>query len=70
MSPQVYSSNVIGVNRSSDASVLWIGLVIKYLNPKLLWHWFGLNSDFSILFPNHKLFPNFSITTSTESSDK
>ena len=34
------------------------------------WHWFGCISNFSMLFPNHKPFPNSSITTSPESSVK
>ena len=48
---------------------MWIVLITAYLNPKLLalvwvYQWF------SILFPNHKPCPNYSITTYPESSVK
>ena len=69
--PQVYHSVSIGKKRSSDASITnFLCGSVGYLHlciPNFR-HWIGFISDFPILFPNHKPLPNFSVTTSTESS--
>ena len=68
--PQVDPSIVIGMNRSSYDSIISFiyGLVrSSHLWIPNFWHWFGFISDFSIIFPKHKSFPNSSVTTSPES---
>ena len=69
--PQFDPSIVIGANRSSDASIpsFLCGLV----GSSHTWiphfqYCFGFISDFSIIFTDHKPYPNSGITTSPESS--
>ena len=50
----------------SASYVDWSGHHI--FKPQNVRHWFGFIKNFSILFPNHNPFPNFSITHSLESS--
>ena len=71
MIPQIDPCVSKGIKRSSDSLInnFLCGL-FGYLHifiPKF-WHLFGLMSDFSMWFPNHRYFRNSRITTSLESS--
>ena len=66
-SPQVCPSIAIGIKRSSDASMpkfLCESVDSSHICIPNSWHWYGFFIDFSILFPNHKPYPNYIITTS------
>ena len=69
MRPQVDPSIVIGMKRSYEASIsnfLFGSVGSSHSFIPNFWHWFGFISDFSILLPNYKPCPNYSITTSPE----
>ena len=71
--PQVDPSIIIGVYRSFDASIpsfLCGSVYSSHIWIPNFWHSFGFISDFPILFPNHKTFPNSIIITSSESRVK
>ena len=70
-SPQADPYIFIGINRSSDSSILsFIYGSVGSLHIWIpnFWPWFGVISNFSILFPNHRPCLNSSITASPESS--
>ena len=65
MIPKLYPPIAIGMKLSSENSITnFLCGSVGSLNiciPKFR-HWFGFISDFTILFTNHRLFPNSSIT--------
>ena len=71
MIPQFDLSDAIWMNRYSDASIpnfLCGSVGSSHIFISNFLRWFGFISDFSILFTNHKPYPNSSIITSPESS--
>ena len=71
MTPQVDTLISIGTKRSSEYSIpnyLCGSVGSSHICIPNFWHWFEFTGKFSILFPNHKSYPNSSMPTSTESS--
>ena len=69
MRPQVDPPIDIGMKRFSNSSIpnfLCGSFGPFHIYIPYFWHRFGFISDFPILFPNHKPFPNSSINTSPE----
>ena len=71
LGPQVNPSVAVGMNRSYYASITnFLGGSVGSSNiciPNFR-HWFGFIRCFYNMFPNHKPYPNFIITTLSESS--